>query len=224
MIPNLAKKHVFVFDWDGTLFDSMAAKTRTFAAVMHDWLAAKGAAMAEDEVARLYRRYSGEPRRMIFQKIAHDAGTQASDDDCEAMSAALFARNRAALEDAPLFNDALPCLEALLDGDKRLCLSSSVPQAELSHFVERKLPGGVRARLGAILGSQPGLTKGPGHLGAIRTTTGADAAEVLVIGDDIADRELSHHAGIESVLVDRDGHLPPHTPHISSLYEITGQL
>jgi phosphoglycolate phosphatase-like HAD superfamily hydrolase len=161
---------------------------------------------------------------MIFQKIARDAGTQASDGDCEAMSAALFARNRTALEDAPLFNDALPCLEALLGADKTLCLSSSVPQAELSHFVERKLSDGIRARLPAILGSQQGLAKGPGHLGAIRAKTGAGAAEVLVIGDDVADRELSDQAGIESVLVDRDGHLPPHTPHISSLNEITGLL
>jgi phosphoglycolate phosphatase-like HAD superfamily hydrolase len=224
VIPALAKKHVFVFDWDGTLFDSMAAKTLSFAAVMHDWLAGKGATMSKDDVARRYRLYSGEPRRMIFQKIARDAGIQAGDTDCEMMSMDLFARNRTALEEAPLFADALPCLEALLGGDKTVCLSSSVPQAELSHFVERKLPDAIRARLAAILGSQPGLTKGPGHLGAIRATTGTGAADVLVIGDDVADRDLSHQAGIESVLVDRDGHLPPHTPHISSLNEITGLL
>jgi phosphoglycolate phosphatase-like HAD superfamily hydrolase len=224
VIPVLAKKHVFVFDWDGTLFDSMTAKTLSFAAVMHDWLAAKGALLPEDEVSRRYRLYSGEPRRMIFQKIARDAGAQASDADCEMMSIALFARNRTALEGATLFEDALPCLDALLGGDKTVCLSSSVPQAELSHFVERKLPDQIRARLVAVLGSYPNLAKGPGHLSAIRATTGAAAAEVLVIGDDVADRELSRAAGIESILVDRDGHLPPHTPHISSLHEITGRL
>jgi phosphoglycolate phosphatase-like HAD superfamily hydrolase len=224
VIPALAKKHVFVFDWDGTLFDSMRAKTGSFAAVMSDWLTAKGAPLPKEDVARRYRLYSGEPRRTIFRKIALDAGTQATDADCEAMSAALFARNRAALEDAQLFDDALPCLDALLSGDKTVCLSSSVPQAELSHFVERKLPDQIRARLAAVLGSQPALAKGPGHLGAIRAATAATAAEMLVIGDDVADRELSGEAGIESVLVDRDGHLPPHTPHISSLDEITGLL
>jgi phosphoglycolate phosphatase-like HAD superfamily hydrolase len=43
VIPALANKHVFVFDWDGTLFDSMAAKTLSFAAVMHDWMRSPGA-------------------------------------------------------------------------------------------------------------------------------------------------------------------------------------
>jgi phosphoglycolate phosphatase-like HAD superfamily hydrolase len=224
VIPALAKKHVFVFDWDGTLFDSMGAKTGSFAAVMSDWLAAKGALLPKEQVARRYRLYSGEPRRAIFQKIARDAGTQASEADCETMSAALFARNRTALEDAQLFDDALPCLDALLSGDKAVCLSSSVPQAELSHFVERKLPDRIRARLTTVLGSQPALAKGPGHLDAIRAATGAAAAEMLVIGDDVADGELSREAGIESVLVDRDGHLPPHTPRISSLNEITELL
>lgn len=224
MIPALAKKKVFVFDWDGTLFDSMGAKTGSFAGIMHDWLTAQGASLPEPEVARLYRFYSGAPRREIFRKIARDAGTSASDADCEAMSEALFARNRNALENAPLFDDALPCLETLLAGDRIICLSSSVPQAELTHFADRKLPDNVRARFAAVLGSQPEMAKGPGHLGAIRAATGASAAEILVVGDDMADHELSSKAGIDSVLVDRDGHLPPHTPHISSLNEITEQL
>ena len=224
MPPAIAQKTVFVFDWDGTLFDSMAVKTVSFAAIVSAWLARKGMAMTAPEVARLYRLYSGEPRRIIFQKIARDAGTEALDADCDAMSDALFARNRTALDAAPLFDDALPCLEALLARDKTLCLSSSVPQAELSHFVERKLPAALCARLAAVLGSQPGLAKGLGHLGVIRAATGVAAEAVLVVGDDVADRDLSCDAGIESVLVDRDGHLPPHTPHISSLNEIIGLL
>jgi phosphoglycolate phosphatase-like HAD superfamily hydrolase len=224
VLPAIAQKKVFVFDWDGTLFDSMAAKTVSFAAVVSEWLTRNGAALAAPEVARLYRLYSGEPRHAIFRKIARDAGTLASDEDCETMSQTLFARNCTALENATLFDDVLPCLEGLLKRNRSLCVSSSVPQAELSHFVEHKLPAPLRSRLTAILGSQPKLSKGPGHLGAIAVTTGAAAQEMIMIGDDLADRDLSVEAGIDSVLVDRDGHLPPHTPHISSLTEITGLL
>ena len=224
MLPTIAQKKIFVFDWDGTLFDSMAAKTISFAAVVSAWLARNGAPMSMPEVARCYRLYSGAPRRTIIRKIAQEAGANALDADCNAMSEALFEHNRTALETARLFDDALPCLDKLLARNKTLCLSSSVPQAELSHFVKRKLPASLRNRLAAVLGSQPALSKGSGHLGAIRTVTGADAAEVIVIGDDIADRDLSAEVGIDAVLVDRDGHLPPLTPHISSLAELTGHL
>ncbi len=224
VLPAIAQKKVFVFDWDGTLFDSMAAKTVSFATVVSAWLARNGEAMTVPEVAHRYRLYSGEPRRTIFRTIARDAGTHASDADCEAMSEELFARNRATLEAASLFEDALPCLDDLLARNKTVCLSSSVPQAELAHFVERKLPARLRRRLAAVLGSQPELAKGVGHLGAIRVATGAPAPEVVVIGDDMADRNLSTAAGIDSVLVDRDGHLPPQTPHISSLTEIAELL
>ena len=213
----LSRKALFVFDWDGTLFDSMAAKTQSFASVVSGWLQGQGALITLPEVARLYRLYSGEPRRVIFRKIAQDAGTQADAADCDAMSEALFERNRTALEAVPLFDDAIPCLEMLLSRDKALCLSSSVPQAELSHFVDHKLPTSIRARFVEVLGSQPDLAKGPGHLARIRAVTSVAPQDVIVIGDDIADRDLSSEAGIESILVDRDGHLPAGTPHISSL-------
>jgi phosphoglycolate phosphatase-like HAD superfamily hydrolase len=221
VIPTLAKKKVFVFDWDGTLFDSMSAKTVSFAEVMSDWLEQKNNPMPASEVARLYRLYSGAPRRVIFQKIAQDAGTRAEAEDCAAMSDALFARNRVALGAASLFEDAMPCLEGLLAQGRTLCLSSSVPQDELSHFVSRKVSAPVRGQFAAVLGSQPDLAKGPGHLGAIRALTAAAAGDVIVIGDDVADRDLSTEAGIDSILIDRDRHLPSGTPHISSLTEIT---
>jgi len=221
---DLRHKLVFIFDWDGTLFDSMAAKTVSFAGVVRDWLSGRGVSMTLQDVAQLYRRYSGEPRRAIFQKIAHGAGLDVSPADFDAMSEALFERNRAALDGAPLFDDALPCLEALLKRDRALCLSSSVPQAELSYFVERKMPASLRACFVEVLGSQPDLAKGRGHLARIGAATGAAPAGMLVVGDDIADRELSAEAGIDSILVDRDGHLPAGTPHISSLNELSGLL
>jgi len=221
---DLRHKLVFVFDWDGTLFDSMAAKTVSFAGVVRDWLSERGVSMALRDVAQLYRRYSGEPRRVIFQKIAQGAGLDVSHADFDAMSEALFERNRAALDGAALFDDALPCLEALLKRDRVICLSSSVPQAELSYFVDRKVPAGLRARFVEVLGSQPDLAKGRGHLARIGAATGAAVQGMLVVGDDVADRELSAEAGIDSILVDRDGHLPVGMPHISSLNELSGRL
>ncbi len=180
--------------------------------------------MALQDVAQLYRRHSGEPRRVIFQKIAHGAGLGVRDADFDAMSEALFERNRAALDGAALFADALPCLEALLARNKSLCLSSSVPQAELSYFVERKVPAGIRKHFVEVLGSQPELAKGRGHLTRIGRATGAAPDGMLVVGDDVADRELSAAAGIDSILVDRDGHLPAGMPHISSLNELSRLL
>ena len=60
---------VIVFDWDGTLFDSMDNKTRNMGLVFHHHFD-----FSEKEVVALYCRYSGIPRRELFAQILADLG------------------------------------------------------------------------------------------------------------------------------------------------------
>lgn len=74
----LRTKRVFIFDWDGTILDSMHVKSgnfgRAFCAALHcgqDDLLAK-------EVVKQYLALSGRPRKQIFLQIVNNLGLNAS--------------------------------------------------------------------------------------------------------------------------------------------------
>lgn len=202
----IARKSVFVFDWDGTLFDSMAAKVGTFGRVVAAALSRHGRAVPVADVEALYVRHSGLPRAEIFAIAATDAGIAFSDTTIQAMSEDLYALNHDVLARAPLFDDGVRLLDAVLARGLSAFISSSVPQAELDHFVGLKLPPAIRRRLGGVFGSRSGFGKGPGHLSAVLKACACKPEDILVIGDDTADDRLSAAAGIDCIVIDRDRH------------------
>lgn len=204
----LEAKQVLVFDWDGTLFDSMAAKTRSFGEVVARHIGGKTADLTPGIAEARYRALSGRPRLEIFDAIAADYGLSLTSTERERMSAELTARNSELLKDAPLFDDARALLETVAQGSRALFISSSVPQLELSGFVDRALPSSMRARFAGVFGSAPGFSKGREHLNYIMGLTGSPAARCLVLGDDPADVELARTAGVDGVLIDRQGRHP----------------
>lgn len=213
---NYRAKRVFIFDWDGTLFDSMSAKTESFSTVISNHLPC-----GKDEAAAHYRRLSGHPRREIFAAVAKACGTTLAPETIEAMSGELTALNLEALKQAPLFDDALSLLHALQQMNKSIFISSSVPQDELQTLVAAKLPVIPKA----VFGSSPGFSKGKEHIARIRAQSNADALECIVIGDDRADAELSQAAGVDAVIVDREGRFESASfARISSLQEVTSCL
>lgn len=219
-------RQVLVFDWDGTLFDSMALKTQSFAEVLSEGLAERCGPVApdRDRVAALYRALSGRPRAEIFDGVAATAGVTLSAADKAELSDRLFARNRALLPSSPLFPDAERLLERLQGTAHRLFMSSSVPQAELEHFFAAKLPEPWRRRFDGVFGSAPGFGKGPGHLDAIRRQTGVAPTGILVFGDDEADHTLSAQAGVECVLVNREGRPGSGHPYTIPSFDSVGPL
>jgi phosphoglycolate phosphatase-like HAD superfamily hydrolase len=217
---DIPPKEVFVFDWDGTLFDSMATKTKNFATVVVESIGPRSGLTLE-QAGELYRKHSGKPRIDIFSLIAAERYLVLRYDEMEAMSARLSSLNKVGLADASVFADGLQFLESLINSGYRPYISSSVPSAELLYLVALKLPPGVYEKLGGVFGSSPGFSKGSGHLKKIMTDTGCEANACLMVGDDLADMELSREAGIDCLLVDREGRhagLVPNT--ISTLYEV----
>jgi len=198
-------KKVIVFDWDGTLFDSMAGKVKSFSAVVSMYFSEMGRPIHSDFVADIYVRNSGKPRAEIFLEVAKEANLQLELCDIEEMSRRLFLLNRTILGEEKLFPDALRLLNALAHTDLVLYLSSSVPQAELDYFVSNALPENLRLRFSGVFGSSESLTKGPEHIARISMHSGNSLDKILVIGDDEADFTLSKQAGVDCILVDRDG-------------------
>ncbi|HYG89076.1 MAG TPA: HAD family hydrolase [Azospirillum sp.] len=219
-------RQVLVFDWDGTLFDSMALKTQSFAEVLSEDLAKRcgPAAPSRERVAALYRALSGRPRAEIFDGVAATAGVTLGAADKAALSDRLFVRNRVLLPSSSLFPDAERLLERLQGTAYRLFMSSSVPQAELEHFFTAKLPEAWRQRFDGVFGSAPGFGKGPGHIEAIRRQTGVALANILVFGDDEADHALSTQAGVDCVLIDREGRPGSGHPYTIPSFDSVGPL
>lgn len=202
---ELNKKTVFVFDWDGTIFDSMSAKLKSFSAVVSKYFAELGNPVDPDFVATIYREHSGKPRSEIFLEVAKAAVLQLEQSDIDAMSKRLFLLNRTVLAEAKLFPDAHRLLSVLAGRDVGLFLSSSVPQAELDYFVRMALPENLRLRFSGVFGSREGCSKGRDHIARINACSGVPSDKILVVGDDEADFILSKAAGVSCVLVDRDG-------------------
>ena len=217
---EMTPKKVFVFDWDGTLFDSMAAKTENFAKVIVEIIGPRsGLTLAQ--AGALYRKYSGRPRNEIFSLIAADHRHVLGADEMEVMSARLSSLNKAGLLEAAVFTDGLHLLRLLINRGHRLYISSSVPSSELLYLVALKLPLDIRQSLRGVFGSEPGFLKGSGHLARVMADAGCTASACLMFGDDLADVELSREAGVDCLLVDRQGRhadLFPNT--ISTLTEV----
>lgn len=205
MESNLNKKRAFVFDWDGTIFDSMTAKHRSFSAVVSEYFEELGNPVDPDFVAAIYREHSGKPRAEIFLEAAKAAVLTLDQSDVDEMSKRLFLLNQSALAEANIFPDAYRFLSVLADRGVGLFISSSVPQAELDYFVRLALPENLRLRFSGVFGSREGCSKGREHMALISACAGVPLDMVIVVGDDEADYILSQAAGVSCVLVDRDG-------------------
>lgn len=222
---DLAARTVFVLDWDGTLFDSMAIKLESFAHVVSTRLRSLGAGVAPEEAKAIYQGHSGKPRRELFTIVAHTHGIQLKDTDMDSMSEQLTELNHAVLAGAHLFDDTIPLLERLLLLGRTPYVSSSVPQVELDHFTSLKLPSELLASLGGVFGSQSGFGKGPQHLSRIMEIESRSAANLIMIGDDEADFSLSTAAGVDCILVNRTNReIPAGIPAIPNLIALCEQL
>lgn len=199
------EKKAFVFDWDGTLFDSMAGKTISFSDVVSTYFAELSKQIKPELVAVIYRAHSGKPRNEIFLECAKEVKLKLDQKCIDEMSARLFMYNRNALATSNIFPDAFRLLNVLISQDIEIFISSSVPQSELGYFVKTALPESIYTRIKKILGSSNGCNKGREHLNEISVFSGIQIENIIAIGDDKADFELSKLAGVDCILVDRDG-------------------
>ncbi len=201
-------KRVLVFDWDGTLLDSMPIKLRTFSETLAELAVAHvelPTAALSERVAALYRRLSGFSRRRIFEAVLEDLQIGSDAVSFAQFDAALRARNQHELLRTSLFPDAETFLTRLVSTSHALYVSSSVPRAELEFLFSRIVPPSLHQRFAGVFGSDGAFSKGVGHLSRIMEETRATQRDVLVFGDDGADAELSEQAGVACVLIDRHG-------------------
>lgn len=201
---NYKNKKIYVFDWDGTIFNSMDLKRINFKEAFLK-IFPKDLALKDHLINQLYENLSGYPRKKIFDEISNELSLHASPWDFELFNQSFGVLNKLTLPNARIYDDALLLLEYLGKSGHLLVISSSVPQQELVEIVDKILPPDLRARISEVLGSGEGFAKGPEHVNWVKDRYGVKLDEIIMIGDDVADYNLANLAKVDALIISRDG-------------------
>lgn len=199
---NLEMKLVraVLFDWDGTLVNSLDVKIRNAGLLFHQRFD-----LSPDQVEKAYRFHSGIPRRQLFDAILADLGQPALDDEnYSSLSRAFSDVNRNTLRDRSiqgLIPEATPLvLESLLQIGCLLFVSSSAVTDEIKDIAGNLGLADYFMRSGGdIYGSSPGFNKGSQHVEFICAQHNLSVDELVFVGDDPADIRLGQAAGVFTI-------------------------
>jgi phosphoglycolate phosphatase-like HAD superfamily hydrolase len=189
-------KWIVLFDWDGTLIDSLPAKVRNAGILF-----AQEFGVSPEAVSVAYRRVSGIPRRQLFASICAENGLPPLDEAAyQRLSQRFTEMNLASLTgpdaDGIVTQETFETLSALQSKSYPMYVSSSADLQEI-----RKGAGalGLEGFFIEIMGSQPGFGKGPQHVAHVLETQAARLDQLVFVGDEPADISLGRLAGVRTV-------------------------
>lgn len=195
-------KKIFVFDWDGTLFDSMEIKRTNFVSAFiaaYIYMDLDGSA-----VKNLYIELSGAPRFELFSKISKILNCK-NEDKAFVLFNNLFTQlNKTELKRTRLFHDAKDFITASYRSDIRMFISSSAPEDELLNTTKSTLTSPYDSFFEGIMGTTKDYQKGESHIQKICEITGSSKEELLFFGDDYEDYKLAFNAGVSCIIIDRE--------------------
>ncbi|MHB1275046.1 MAG: HAD family hydrolase [Candidatus Humimicrobiaceae bacterium] len=206
---SLKNKKIFVFDWDGTLFDSMSIKVNSFTEVLVKLtsISNKSPNDLSNKVRILYKEFSGLPRRIVYDNVIEKLGLNVNSFNYNDFDEEFTRLNKIHLLNANIFKDTDYFLNYLARRNKIIFISSSVPQEELNYFTGKILRDYLIKKISGILGSEPDFSKGADHIKFILKKTSYLIDEIVFIGDDIFDYNLSRQAGVDFILINRENHM-----------------
>lgn len=186
--PSLDVAHI-TFDFDGTLVQSNAIKRQTYYDVVppgadHAFLTKliDNAALNRHQVFASFAEHLGhDPRDAAEWAELYDVAT------------------RRAVTNCPEVDGATATLEALTAAGHRLYLVSATPTEPLTAIADARAMSGHFDR---VLGSP---TPKHQHIADICAATGTDVAEVIHVGDQLADRQAAAAAGCRFIAVTAAG-------------------
>jgi len=177
-------KSVCVFDFDGTLVDSMGGFADLAARLITE---AYGVAL--ESAREDYLRTSGLP---FFQQLEAlfpgDARNAAVADDFEARKASDYF-------DRPFFREVPQAISELQQRGVRVVVSSNNGQEIVEAYLERR----PEARFDLVLGFQNGFSKGRAHFQKVLEHFSADPEELLFVGDSLHDARQALEFGVDFV-------------------------
>jgi phosphoglycolate phosphatase-like HAD superfamily hydrolase len=187
---------IVLFDWDGTLIDSLPNKVRNAGRLFQEEFG-----VPPEAVARAYRRVSGIPRKELFASICADNGLPPMDDErYERLSQRFTEMNLASLT-VPnavgiVAQETLDTLRALKACGYPLYVSSSADPQEIR---KGACALGLDGFFTEMMGSLPGFGKGRQHVAHVLQSQAAGSDQLVFVGDEPADINLGHSAGVRTV-------------------------
>lgn len=222
----------FIFDWDGTIIDSMPSKIKAFANTMIQ-LYFQDLTLYEQnlkwkEVATLYEDLTGMPRKNLYETILAKVSNRTIDPKFEIFNSYFSLVNIECSLNSCLFEDWIRFYKRIISHGKKIFISSSVPMKELIELVEKKLHKEVLREIKEILGSQGDFVKGPPHILMIMEKYHFKNDEIVFFGDGYEDYLAGQRAHVKTFLVNRNLKLNPNKTGINIIYpnfdEIQSQL
>ncbi len=184
----------FVFDFDGTLVDSLGTKVNNAALVFSDAFGVDSA-----EVIRRYYFHSGVARRVLFDRIAQDLLARSLADAEYLQLDARFTRlNLERAGNSPPQANVHTVLTQLASRGARMAISSSAPGPDL---LPRVHSSGLERFFDEVLASRDGFRKGPDHIAHLEGSWHTHRTRFLFVGDEAADAHLAARAGVDCALV-----------------------
>lgn len=192
---RIIEKKAIIFDWDGTLFDSMKYKRENIVKIFIEL------GGSEIEVIKLHEKFSGLPRKELFTKLFNAIFRKApSENEYNRLSNEYTKLNIQSSLKAKLFYDVEPVIKKL-HKQCLLFISSSSDPEELQEIVQRQ---SVYTFFTGIYGSNPGFSKGRAHFDYIISNWSLKEKDLLFIGDDEQDLGIGIKSGIDVIRINRN--------------------
>ena len=166
-----------IFDFDGTLADSMPFLERIGVQVMMEHYP-----VSFQEATKRYRTTTGLPyEQQIKLNFPKDEHNEAAISEFEKLKIdCIF--------DQELFPDTETTLKAIRDIGIDVFVSSSTFQPTIEEYFKKKGLAGIFVE---ILGYRPGFEKGAHHFNHVKSKYGISLNEVVFVGDSLKDYERS---------------------------------
>jgi len=201
---HILDKAAIIFDWDGTLFNSMEYKMRNMIKIFTEIGA------SESETVLLYRKLSGVPREKLFKAMFNNLlGRSMTDGEYIHLSNTFTNLNIESSLNAKLFDDVIPAIKRL---KILFCLfiSSSSDHKELISVVKNNQIGEC---FEGVYGSKQEFNKGRGHFQHIMDKYQLKLQDLLFVGDDEQDMLIGKECGVDTVRIIREGLIPENIDH-----------
>jgi phosphoglycolate phosphatase len=189
---------VIVFDWDGTLFDSMVFKEKNIESVFH-----KEFSFSKSEVQKWFRYFSGLPRKKVFRNILNkmEPSLEMTDVLFQNLSMKFTKANCRSAQKAEVFPEVVSVITKLKEQGHLLYISSSSNPSELIEIVNSK---GIAHFFESIWGSEKNFNKGKEHFEKICKQQNCSRNNLLFIGDDENDVTLGREAQVKTIRIIRE--------------------